>query len=123
MVKNPCCIPLIDRINFSIMIHSIHRINHYFDILMEEIYMLTNEQLKACKEALLKRQTELIQHMRDHYGTNILATEAATELSSYDNHPADMGSALFERGKDLALHEHSEKRSEEHTSELQSRGQ
>lgn len=75
--------------------------------------MLTNEQLKACKEALLKRQTELIQHMRDHYGTNILATEAATELSSYDNHPADMGSALFERGKDLALHEHSEKELED----------
>ena len=32
--------------------------------------------------------------------------EAMGELSSYDNHPADEGTELFERGKDLALAEH-----------------
>ena len=34
--------------------------------------------------------------------------ESIGELSSYDNHPADMGTELFEREKDLALHEHAE---------------
>ena len=34
--------------------------------------------------------------------------ESLGELSSYDNHPADMGTALFDREKDLALHEHAE---------------
>ena len=35
-------------------------------------------------------------------------SEALGELSMYDNHPADMGTELFEREKDLALHEHAE---------------
>lgn len=30
-------------------------------------------------------------------------TDAVTELSSYDNHPGDLGSETFEREKDLAL--------------------
>ncbi len=30
------------------------------------------------------------------------------ELSSYDNHPADEGTDLYEREKDIALNEHSE---------------
>lgn len=34
------------------------------------------------------------------------AQEDSGELSMYDNHPADMGTALFEREKDLALHVH-----------------
>jgi DnaK suppressor protein len=32
--------------------------------------------------------------------------DSTQELSLYDNHPADLGSENFERGKDLALHEH-----------------
>lgn len=75
--------------------------------------MITSEQLKECKDTLLKRQADLINHMRDNFGTTMLATEAASELSSYDNHPADMGTALFERGKDIALNEHAEKELED----------
>lgn len=85
----------------------------HFLYVMEEMGMITNEKLKECKDVLLKRQTELINHMRDNFGTKMLATEATSELSSYDNHPADMGSALFERGKDIALNEHSEKELED----------
>lgn len=32
--------------------------------------------------------------------------DSTQELSLYDNHPADLGSENYERGKDLALHEH-----------------
>lgn len=75
--------------------------------------MITREQITECQEALVKRQAELINHLRDNFGTKMLATEAASELSSYDNHPADMGTALFERGKDIALNEHAEKELED----------
>jgi YteA family regulatory protein len=34
------------------------------------------------------------------------AQESAGELSMYDNHPGDMGTELFEREKDMALHVH-----------------
>ena len=34
--------------------------------------------------------------------------ETSGELSMYDNHPADTATALFEREKDFALHEHAE---------------
>lgn len=34
--------------------------------------------------------------------------EAVGELSMYDNHPADMGTELFEREKDIALMSHAE---------------
>ena len=30
------------------------------------------------------------------------------ELSAYDNHPADMGTELYEREKDFALEEHTD---------------
>ncbi|MEM5591840.1 hypothetical protein AAHH67_09065 [Niallia circulans] len=32
--------------------------------------------------------------------------ESVGELSSYDNHPADLGTELFEREKDSALEQH-----------------
>ena len=34
--------------------------------------------------------------------------EASGELSSYDNHPGDLGTELFEREKDVALEIHEE---------------
>ena len=36
--------------------------------------------------------------------------DAIGELSGYDNHPADVGTELYERGKDIALSGQSEKR-------------
>lgn len=37
------------------------------------------------------------------YGLNDAQTDSLGELSAYDNHPADLGTELFERSKDIAL--------------------
>ncbi|RDW15049.1 TraR/DksA C4-type zinc finger protein [Oceanobacillus chungangensis] len=76
--------------------------------------MITNEQLQQCKATLIERQTDLINHVQDHFGLTLeSAKESVGELSNYDNHPADLGTELFERGKDVALNEHAEKELEE----------
>jgi YteA family regulatory protein len=76
--------------------------------------MISNQQQEKCKEVLLARQNELINHVQDHYGFKYeMAKESVGELSNYDNHPADLGTELYERQKDLALNEHTEKELEE----------
>ncbi|WP_337020349.1 TraR/DksA C4-type zinc finger protein [Oceanobacillus massiliensis] len=76
--------------------------------------MITDEQQSKCKAALLEQQNELIKHVQDHFGMKYeFAKEAISELSNYDNHPADTGTELFEREKDLALNEHTENELEE----------
>jgi len=50
---------------------------------------------------------ELIKQMEDN-GLKEELQESISELSSYDNHPADLGSEVFERGKDIALKENVE---------------
>ncbi|WP_047981012.1 TraR/DksA C4-type zinc finger protein [Ornithinibacillus contaminans] len=76
--------------------------------------MISNDQINQCKQALLARQNELIPHVEDHFGKSLeLAKESTGELSNYDNHPADLGTELFERQKDIALNEHAEKELEE----------
>lgn len=76
--------------------------------------MITSGQIAECKAALLKRQTELINHVQDHFGTTLeVAKESVGELSNYDNHPGDMGTELYEREKDIALNEHAETELEE----------
>ncbi|MFU0789260.1 TraR/DksA C4-type zinc finger protein [Virgibacillus proomii] len=72
--------------------------------------MITNQQIAACKQALLQRQSELISLIQNHLGLTLESVQQSTgELSNYDNHPADTGSELFERSKDVALNEHAEK--------------
>jgi len=72
--------------------------------------MITQEQIKACKLTLLKRQHELIQKVNENspYSSVDNSTESLSELSTYDNHPGDLGTELFERGKDLAFKSRSE---------------
>lgn len=65
--------------------------------------------IQRCKEQLQTRQLELIQQVQSHYGLMESAKEMTGDLSSYDNHPAEQGTELFERGKDVALNEHAEK--------------
>ena len=67
--------------------------------------MLTDEQKRMLKASLLEmrsqfQQTEKQTDIRDS------AREEVGELSTYDNHPGDMGTELYEREKDLALHIH-----------------
>lgn len=70
--------------------------------------MLTSKQLQECKSVLVTRQGELIKQLQGSFGLEMSHIDAVGELSSYDNHPADMGTELFERGKDVALEEHAE---------------
>ena len=69
--------------------------------------MLTETQLLACKQELLARKQAIQMHENEHFGLEDEAIhESSQELSSYDNHPADNASELFERQKDIALNEH-----------------
>lgn len=70
--------------------------------------MLTNEQINFFKSVLTNRQAELIEQSQERFGLSSSHTDAVGELSSVDNHPGDMGTELFERGKDLALNQHAE---------------
>lgn len=76
--------------------------------------MVSNKQILEVKQDLVTRQNALIKQVKDHYGTSFeMAEESTGDLSHYDNHPADLGTEQFERGKDAALNEHSEKELEE----------
>lgn len=71
--------------------------------------MLTAQQLSAFRSTLLLERKELLKRMEvnDNHDLNKgHPHESVGELSSFDNHPADEGTELFERSKDLALLEH-----------------
>lgn len=73
--------------------------------------MLTNEQLSAFRALLQKEKDGLVEQLSrsDHYDLERgHYHEAMGELSSYDNHPADEATDLYEREKDIALNEHTE---------------
>jgi YteA family regulatory protein len=67
---------------------------------------LTNAQLHQLRHQLEQELTELRDSLDDRYGMGESLETMTDELSFYDNHPADLGSETFERGKDLALREH-----------------
>src|SRR5690625_1872315 len=75
--------------------------------------MLTNKQIKQFKDQLLARQSEIIGQVQDRFGLEASYMDAVGELSSYDNHPGDMGTEMYEREKDIALNEHAERELEE----------
>lgn len=70
--------------------------------------MLTSEQIGEFKEELLQSQEKIIKQLQDRFGLELSYIDSVGELSSYDNHPGDMGTEMFERGKDIALNEHAE---------------
>lgn len=74
--------------------------------------MLTREQLKSLKNDLVSYKEELKSRLSgNHVGENSREAdmrETFGELSVNDNHPADLGSELFEMEKDLALDNHAE---------------
>ncbi len=70
---------------------------------------LNAQQLSAFRSNLLQLKNEINhrQEENDYFDLNRgHYHESMGELSSYDNHPADEGSALYEREKDIALHQH-----------------
>jgi YteA family regulatory protein len=73
--------------------------------------MLSTQQLAELRLQLLQEKSELEEHIdqNDHFGLERgHFHESMGELSSYDNHPADEGTELYEREKDIALNEHSQ---------------
>ncbi|WP_233434883.1 TraR/DksA C4-type zinc finger protein [Mesobacillus jeotgali] len=71
--------------------------------------MLKNEQLNQLKQTLINEKETLNSQIDNNEENGYLEgsqREATGELSSYDNHPADSGTELFERSKNLAMDEH-----------------
>jgi YteA family regulatory protein len=66
---------------------------------------LTATQLAELKQMLLKERAVLEQKLdhTDHYGLNSAMSDSISELSAYDNHPGDLATEMYERGKDIAL--------------------
>ncbi|MEH6942668.1 TraR/DksA C4-type zinc finger protein [Bacillus sp. JJ722] len=70
--------------------------------------MIAPNEIKQLKQLLLQQREE-IEHTieRTKYNSDEGSLKnSVDELSSYDNHPADLGTELFEREKDHALEEH-----------------
>ncbi|MCS7459284.1 TraR/DksA C4-type zinc finger protein [Paenibacillus doosanensis] len=72
---------------------------------------LNSKQLQELKDTLVKERQWLETKLQDneHFGLSESLRNQTGELSTNDNHPADLGSELFERGKDIALLENSER--------------
>lgn len=71
--------------------------------------MLSKKQLNEFRSQLIneKKEIEKRQELSEDFGLERgHAHEAMGELSSIDNHPADEGTDLFEREKDIALSQH-----------------
>lgn len=71
--------------------------------------MLSSEKISELKNYLIneKKRLEESLDINDNLGLNRgHAHESMGELSSYDNHPADEATELYEREKDIALEEH-----------------
>lgn len=65
------------------------------------------QQLSQIKDLLLQEKQDLESRLKQNhnYGMERGMNDSVGELSGYDNHPADLGTELYERGKDLALHD------------------
>lgn len=63
--------------------------------------------LKDLKKQLEQEKFDLLQTISyiDDGGLGVSLSESMEELSSYDQHPADVGTEVFERSKDFALRE------------------
>ena len=63
--------------------------------------MLTNEQLSELKKELLSQKQQLTERLEHDKGNQDVG-----ELSSYDNHPADAGTELYIRERDMVIDDH-----------------
>ncbi|NBI29439.1 TraR/DksA C4-type zinc finger protein [Chengkuizengella marina] len=71
---------------------------------------LNENQLNMLYQQLLQEKNNLQEQLNenDHFGLSQSQKESTGELSSYDNHPADLATETYERGKDIALNENTE---------------
>ena len=68
--------------------------------------MITDKEISTLKNELIEMKNQLEKSEETYSKESI--KDSIGELSMYDNHPADTATALFEREKDFALHEHAE---------------
>lgn len=68
---------------------------------------MQEKMLLKFKQRLLDERKHLNQRVEfiDEQGLGMSLGDSISELSAYDNHPADIGSEVFERSKDFALRE------------------
>ncbi|WP_148134102.1 TraR/DksA C4-type zinc finger protein [Candidatus Formimonas warabiya] len=70
---------------------------------------MDTERQQGFRDRLLKEKQELLERIEGlNQGLHDPMRESIGELSMYDNHPADIGDELFERGKDLSLRDNAE---------------
>lgn len=71
---------------------------------------LTNTQLRNLRSSLVVEKAAIEQRLAsfDHYGLSNSFRDSSGDLSTNDNHPADSGTEMYERGKDIALNEQEE---------------
>lgn len=65
---------------------------------------LENTQLSSLRQQLLQERKQTERRLAHHFPRESMR-ESLAEHALVDNHPADIGSEMFERGKDLALKE------------------
>ncbi|MEI2355853.1 hypothetical protein [Mesobacillus zeae] len=73
--------------------------------------MLSTQQIDQLKTVLQEDRETLRMQIEGNHEEGYLngsASEATGKLSAYDNHPADSGTELFERSKNIAMDEHHE---------------
>src|SRR5690606_9816792 len=77
----------------------------------EERRMTEAQRLKL-RNQLLEEKRRLEERLKKNrnFGLEQGMNDSIGELSGYDNHPGDIGTELYERGKDLALNEEDETR-------------
>lgn len=70
--------------------------------------MLTKKQIDHFTKVLEQQKQELTEKLTQTQSARQDSSEreAVGELSSYDNHPGDLGTELFDREKDFALEQH-----------------
>lgn len=64
---------------------------------------MDKEKLGHFRQRLLEQKRDLEKRVQEHYNMRESMSDSIQEFSMYDNHPADIGSEMFEREKDLAL--------------------
>lgn len=85
------------------------------------ILLLSEKQIQIFKQKLLNRKKKLQSENKqqdDSFAETSLA-EATGELTTYDNHPADMGTELVDRQRDMALNQLAKKEHEDIEQALQ----
>ncbi|TEB06542.1 General stress protein 16O [Pelotomaculum schinkii] len=76
-------------------------------IIKEVLVAVDKAMLMGFKKRLLEERKNLLGRINfiDERGLGEALEDSISELSTYDNHPADIGTEVFERSKDFALRE------------------